>query len=77
MALLDRDSEKCGTNADNSKSSKYCSFCYQDGKFLDEGITLKEKIEKNIQIAVSINIPEEKAREMAETVLPNLERWRS
>jgi hypothetical protein len=64
-------------NADNSKSSKYCSFCYQDGKFLDEGITLKEKIEKNIQIAVSMNIPEEKAREMAETVLPNLERWRS
>jgi hypothetical protein len=44
---------------------------------LDEGITLKEKIEKNIQIAVSMNIPEEKAREMAETVLPNLERWRS
>jgi hypothetical protein len=64
-------------NADNSKSSKYCRFCYQDGKFLDEGITLKEKIEKNIQIAVSMNIPEEKAREMAETVLPNLERWRS
>jgi hypothetical protein len=32
--------------------------------------------EKNIQIAVSMNIPEEKARKMAETVLPNLERWR-
>jgi ribosomal protein S3 len=41
-------------------------------------MTLKEKVEKNIQIAVSrLNIPESKAREMAESLLPNLERWKS
>ena len=75
---LDKDPNKGGTNADGSKSDKYCSFCFQNGKFLDEGITLKEKIEKNIQIAVSrLNIPESKAREMAESLLPNLERWKN
>ena len=75
---LDNDPNKGGTNSDGSKSDKYCSFCFQNGKFTDEGISLQEKIEKNIQIAVSrLNIPESKAREMAESLLPNLERWKS
>lgn len=75
---LDKDPEQGGTNADNSKSDKYCSYCYKDGTFLDEGITLREKIEKNIQIVVTrMNIPENKAREMAENLLPKLGRWRT
>jgi len=75
---LDKDPSQGGTNADKSKSSDYCSFCFQDGKFLDEGITLKEKIEKNVQIAVSrLSMPESKAREMAENLLPELKRWSS
>jgi hypothetical protein len=74
---LENDPNKGGTNADQSKSEKYCGFCYQDGKFPDEGITLKEKIEKNISIAVmKMNIPENLAREMAERILPGLERWK-
>ena len=74
---LDKDPNYGGSNADQSKSEKFCSFCYRDGKFLDEGITLKEKIEKNIQIAVmKMNIPENIAREMAERILPGLERWK-
>ncbi|MDR0799333.1 MAG: zinc ribbon domain-containing protein [Dysgonamonadaceae bacterium] len=75
---LDKDPNKGGTNSDGSKSDKYCSFCYQNGKFLDEGITLQEKIEKNIRIAVAkMNIPESQARAMAGNQLPNLERWKS
>jgi hypothetical protein len=74
---LDKDPNKGGTNTDKSISEKYCSFCFKDGKFLDEGISLQEKIEKNIQIAVSRgNIPENKARKMAENLLPTLERWK-
>jgi hypothetical protein len=74
---LDKDPNKGGTNADTSLSDKYCGFCFKDGKFIDEGITLQEKIEKNIQIAIlRMNIPESKAREMAESILPTLERWK-
>jgi hypothetical protein len=73
---LVKDPGKGGTNADKSISDKYCSFCYQSGKFVDEGITLREKIEKNIKIAVSMNMPETQARAIAESVLPNLERWK-
>jgi hypothetical protein len=75
---LKNDPNKGGTNPDGSISIKYCSFCFQKGKFNDEGISLQEKIEKNIQIAVTrMNVPESKAREKAENVLPNLERWKS
>lgn len=74
---LDKDPNKGGTNADNSISDKYCSFCLKDGKFSDEGISLQEKIEKNVQIAVArMGIPEHKAREIAENILPKLERWK-
>ncbi len=75
---LDKDPNKGGTNADNSKSEKYCSFCFENGTFKDEGTTLQEKINKNVQIAVArMGIPESKAREMAENLLPNLERWKN
>jgi hypothetical protein len=74
---LEKDPQKGGTNADKSISDKYCSFCYSDGKFYDEGITLNEKIEKNIQIAVSrLGISESQARQNAERLLPALERWK-
>jgi hypothetical protein len=74
---LDKDPNNGGTNIDKGKSEKYCSFCYRDGKFVDSGITLREKIEKNVQIAVSkMGIPENKARQMAESIIPNLERWK-
>ena len=74
---LDKDPNRGGNNADKSKSGKYCSFCYMDGKFYDEGISLKEKIEKNIRIAVSQgSMTESQARMQAESLLPTLDRWR-
>jgi hypothetical protein len=45
---------------------------------VDEGISLREKIEKNVRIAVTkMNMPEDRARKMAESILPNLKRWKS
>ena len=73
---LDKDPYKGGTNLDQSKSDKYCSFCFKEGKFMDEGITLEQKIEKNIKMAVNTGMPQDKAQEMAESILPNLERWK-
>jgi hypothetical protein len=75
---LGHDPKGGGRNSDYTISKKFCSFCFQNGKFTDEGTTLQEKIDKNIRIAVSkMNISEEKARAMAEMVLPTLERWKS
>ena len=68
--------EDFGTGADGSKSSEYCVYCFRDGKFTDEGITLQEKIDKNVEIAKQMGMPEEQARQMASGVLPGLKRWK-
>lgn len=74
---LDKDPNHGGTNSDQSRSDQYCSFCFKDGQFTDEGITLQEKIDKNVRMAVTrLNITEEKARQMAESILPGLKRWK-
>lgn len=65
-----------GTEQDGSRSKEYCFHCFQAGKFLDEGITLEEKIEKNVNLGVRMGMPEGVAREMCKTILPNLRRWR-
>ena len=67
--------EDFGTNADGSPSVDYCHYCFQNGKFTDEGITLEEKIAKNIEIAKKMGMPGDEAEKMAKSVLPNLKRW--
>ena len=39
---LKRDPQGGGTNSDGSKSTKYCSYCYQNGAFTAPNITVKE-----------------------------------
>jgi len=65
-----------GTNADGSRSNEYCFHCFQAGRFLDEGITLQEKIEKNVRFGVQMGMPEDTARQLCEDVLPRLKRWK-
>lgn len=65
-----------GTNRKGSKSKEYCMFCFKEGQFTDEGITLVQKIEKNIMIAKGKGISEDQAKRMAEKVIPTLKNWR-
>jgi hypothetical protein len=68
--------EDFGTNENGSKNNEFCHFCFQNGRFTDEGITMDEKIEKNINIAMNMGISEDKAKEMANNTIPNLKRWK-
>ncbi len=71
-----REGEDFGTNADGSKSNEYCFHCFRNGKFLDEGISLKEKIDKNVKFAIQMGMSEGEARKMACSALPKLKRWK-
>ena len=69
--------EDFGTNADATKNGDYCHFCFKNGKFTDEGITMEQKIDKLVNIAVTkMNISEDKARAHANEIIPTLKRWR-
>ena len=68
--------EDFGTNADGSASQEYCRYCFQNGEFTAK-MEMPEYIEMQIKIAVEkLGMSEEKAREMAESTIPNLKRWK-
>lgn len=72
---LKKDEKGGGTNADGSRSAKYCSHCYQDGRYTTPDITVDGMQE----------LVRGKMREMGFPSLlgwfftrgiPRLERWR-
>lgn len=65
-----------GTNVDNTVNTEYCHFCYKKGKFVDHGITLEQKIEKNIAVNRKQGLSREEATIFAHSTLPNLKRWK-
>lgn len=69
--------EDFGTNLDGSKNAEYCRFCYKEGKYTDEGITMEKKIEKNIEIAKKMGMAEEQAKKIANSIIPKLKRWQN
>ena len=66
-----------GTESDGSHSTEYCTYCYQNGRFQDDGISLEEKIDKNIAIAIKMGMPEEVAFNNANSIIPQLKRWKN
>jgi radical SAM superfamily enzyme len=67
--------EMMGTEKDGSKSKEYCTYCYQNGVFVNPNMKLeemktlvKEQMEKREIDTSIIN--------MAVSSLPNLKRWR-
>lgn len=68
--------EDFAANTDGSENGEYCTFCFKDGEFVDEGITMEQKINRLVEIAkIKMNMAEEKAREMANSTIPKLKRW--
>jgi hypothetical protein len=65
-----------GINEDGTKNKEYCHFCFQNGMFADDEITMEEKIKKNIEIAKNMGMNEEKAKSLAESTIPKLRRWK-
>lgn len=70
-----KEDNDLGTNQDGSKNQEYCFHCFQNGRFLDEGITLSEKIAKNVKFGVKMGMSEEVAKKMCDEILPKLKRW--
>lgn len=57
-------------------TEEYCEFCFKDGQFTFNG-TYEEFVEKQVKIAMEkMDMPEDKAREMANKILPTLKRWK-
>ncbi|MEI7473809.1 MAG: zinc ribbon domain-containing protein [bacterium] len=65
-----------GTLGDGTLSDKYCSYCFIDGNFVNEDITLDEMIEKVCSIMQDkMKMSSFQAKFIAKTFIPQLERW--
>ena len=67
--------ELYGTNADGSKNSDYCIYCYKDGEFLQKA-TMEQYIEMMVPFASQAGMTGEQMRAYCEKVYPTLKRWK-
>ncbi|MCL2593191.1 MAG: zinc ribbon domain-containing protein [Defluviitaleaceae bacterium] len=68
--------EMYGLNADGTKSTDYCSYCFVNGNFNSPNETLEEMIESVIpHVVEATKMSEEDARKMCNEFMPQLKRW--
>jgi hypothetical protein len=71
-----REEGEFGTEKDGSKSSKYCTYCYQNGVFIDPDLTKEDAVLKYApMMAENLGMPHEKAKIMVDNYLSALPRW--
>ena len=68
--------EDFGSTADGLRQNDYCSFCFDDGRFLQPDITIDQMIEFVMRPMIqSTGMTDVAARAVAEEMLPYLGRW--
>jgi hypothetical protein len=66
-----------GTERDGGASDDFCSLCYREGAFTMPALTLEEMIEMSVaNMTDDLGMPPERARDLADRVIPTLRRWR-
>jgi len=73
---FDKDPGQGGTNADGSKSSTYCSYCYRDGAFVRPDWKVEDMQQYVVEVLKKKGIPEFIGKMLTKEI-PRLERWRS
>ncbi len=72
----DKDPERGGTNADGTKSEKYCSYCYKEGAFVQPDWKLEDMQAYAIKVLARKGIPEMLGKMLTKGIA-DLERWKA
>ena len=72
---LKKDPKGGSTNVDGSKNTMYCSYCFENGSFLQPNITAKEMQEFVKEKLKEMKFPGFLANVFAKRI-PKLERWK-
>jgi len=68
--------DNLGTEADGSRATEFCSFCYQNGTFTNPDQTLDEMVQSSIDFMVAeFKMPVEQATQMSNEYIRPLKRW--
>jgi Putative zinc ribbon domain len=67
-----------GTDAAGASVRDYCVYCFHNGAFTEPRISLEEMIERSANHLMKVeHLAHLQARDLAESVIPNLKRWAS
>ena len=69
------DESLLGTEKDGSKNQEYCKYCYQNGSFVNPGITVDQMSSFIQQKMKEMHIDNEITNKAVD-VLPSLKRWK-
>ncbi|MDD3977731.1 MAG: zinc ribbon domain-containing protein [Methanomicrobium sp.] len=71
-----KEESEFGTENDGSKSTRYCTYCYQEGEFTEPELSKEEAVSKYApMMAEHLKMPLDKAKVMVESYLTTLPRW--
>lgn len=73
---MNKDKNGGGTEADGSKSTKYCSLCYADGSFIQPDFTVEQMQDFCIEQLHKQGMPKVMAWLFTRSI-PKLERWQT
>lgn len=73
--LFDDAHKKYIAKEKDGSDSVYCTYCYQDGEFLDPDATIEGMVEMGVP-HLGYKIGEQAAREQLSQFVPTLARWR-
>jgi len=59
----------------DGKGSSYCTYCYEDGVFINADATIEDIVEMGVP-HLAYKIGEKKAREQLLSFVPTLARWK-
>ncbi|WP_353092822.1 zinc ribbon domain-containing protein [Tissierella praeacuta] len=65
-----------GTENDGSNNQDYCIYCYENGRFRKPDETMEEMIETCVPFMTEKGMGEKEARELLNSFLPYLKRWK-
>ena len=69
--------EDFGTDDKGLKVNNYCHYCFQNGEFTNPDVTLGQMTEIVVKAMIeNVNMPEDQARQITQSFLPTLIRWK-
>ncbi len=69
--------EDFGTDEKGFKANNYCHYCFQNGEFTHPDITLGQMTDIVVKnMTETMNMSEEQARQITQSFLPKLLRWK-
>lgn len=74
---LDQDPQGGGTNQDASQSILYCSYCYQNGEFVNKEIDTASKMQKFCQEKLKEQGYSRFTAWLYTRWIPRLQRWKT